>query len=125
MEAHLERAIFLPATSFAFETYAYSLFIRLSYNISDMQDDFLIIVDSMANLDLLYYVGNYTGDQELIDKATSHAKTVIKTLVRPDFTTYHVANLDPNNGNIKDHFTHQGCHDNSSWSRYYRQKLLL
>ena len=83
-----------------------------------MRDDFLIIVDSMANLDLLYYVGNYAGDQELIDKATSHAKTVIKTLVRPDFTTYHVANLDPNNGNTKYHFTHQGYDDNSSWSRY-------
>ena len=101
------------------------LLICLSYNISDMQDDFLIIVDSMANLDLLYYVGNYTGDQELIDKATSHAKTVVKTLVRPDFTTYHVANLDPNNGNIKYQFTHQGYRDNSSWSRYYLQKLLL
>ncbi len=88
-----------------------------AYSISG-EDEFLIIIDSMANLDLLYYVGTFTGDRELIDKATSHAKTVIKTLVRSDFTTYHVSNLDPSNGDVKYRFTHQGYDDNSSWSRY-------
>ena len=89
-----------------------------TYNISDTQDNFLVIIDSMANMDLLFYVGNYTGDQELIRKATSHAQTVIRTLLRPDFTTYHVVNMSPENGEIKHRFTHQGYSDSSCWSRY-------
>ena len=89
-----------------------------SYNITDMQDNFLVIVDSMANLDLLYYVGNHTGDRELIEKASSHARAVKRTLVRADYSTYHVVNLTPATGEIQHRFTHQGYNDDSCWSRY-------
>lgn len=95
-----------------------------SYEIYDMDENFLVIIDSMANLDLLFYVGKYTSDQKLIDIATSHANTVIKTLLRPDFTTYHVVNMDPRTGDIRHRFTHQGYRDESCWSRGQAWALL-
>ena len=88
-----------------------------TYHIADTRENYLVIIDSMANLDLLFYVGNLNGDQSVIDKAVSHAQVVLKTLVRPDFSTFHVANLNPLNGEVKHHFTHQGYSDNSCWSR--------
>jgi glucose-6-phosphate isomerase len=95
-----------------------------TYNISDARDNFLVIIDSMANMDLLFYVGSYTGDQELIRKASSHAQTVTRTLLRPDFSTYHVVNMNPEDGEIKHHFTHQGYNDSSCWSRYEVKTLI-
>jgi hypothetical protein len=95
-----------------------------AYEIYDMDENFLVIVDSMANLDLLFYVGNYTNDQELIARATSHANAVIRTLLRPDFTTYHVVNMNPRNGEIQHRFTHQGYKDDSCWSRGQAWALL-
>lgn len=88
-----------------------------AYNITDKEKNFLIIVDSMCNLDLLFYIGHHTNDQSLIDKATAHARTVIRTLVRADFSTNHVANLDPRTGAVQNVYTHQGYSDSSMWAR--------
>ncbi|KAJ9606334.1 hypothetical protein H2200_009295 [Cladophialophora chaetospira] len=88
-----------------------------AYNIVDKEKNFLIIVDSMCNMDLLFYVGHHIGDQSLIDKATVHARTVLRTLVRKDFSMFHVANLDPHTGKVQKQFTHQGYSDSSTWAR--------
>jgi hypothetical protein len=45
--------------------------------ITDMQENFLIIIDSMCNLDLLFYVAAHTGQTELADAAMIHAKTLM------------------------------------------------
>lgn len=109
-----------------------------TYNVASKEEDFLIIIDSMCSkknmhsliqheapadcalidLDLLFYVGTYTGDACLIDKAVRHAQLVHQTLIRPDFSTRHVVNLDPRDGKVKTHFTHQGYNDQSCWTRY-------
>jgi hypothetical protein len=68
-------------------------------------------------MDLLFYAGHYTLNQTLIDIATSHAHIILKTLVRPNNSTFHFANLDPETGDIKAQMTHQGYSDNSTWSR--------
>ena len=70
------------------------------------------------DLDLLFYVGHYVSDQSLVQKAISHARTVMKTLVRGDYSTFHVANLDPQTGFIQFQHTHQGYKDESCWTRY-------
>ena len=88
-----------------------------AYNIVDKEKNFLVIVDSMCNMDLLFYVGHHIGGQSLIDKATAHARTVLRTLVREDFSTFHVANLDPRTGKVQTQFTHQGYSDSSTWAR--------
>jgi uncharacterized protein YyaL (SSP411 family) len=68
-------------------------------------------------MDLLFYAGYHAKDQNLIDIATTHAHTVLRTIVRPDWSTFHVCNLDPKTGKVKYQQTHQGYSDNSTWSR--------
>ncbi|KAG0645329.1 Unsaturated glucuronyl hydrolase [Hyphodiscus hymeniophilus] len=77
-------------------------------SITDKETNFLIIIDSMCNLDLLFYVGHHTSNQRMVEIATSHALVVLRSIVRDDFSTYHLANLDPETGNIKVQRTHQG-----------------
>lgn len=92
--------------------------INYRYAIEDMEDNFLVIIDSMCNLDLLYYVGHLLGDPNLIDIATTHANTVRTVLLRSDHSTFHLANLDPRrHGEIKAQMTNQGWKDDSTWSR--------
>ncbi|KAF4463471.1 glucuronyl hydrolase [Fusarium albosuccineum] len=94
--------------------------------IADMTKNFLVIIDSMCNLDLLYYAAAHTGQTELADAATTHAKTLIRTLLRkealssvgsPMYSTFHVANFDPRNGDIKEKRTGQGYSAPSTWAR--------
>lgn len=96
---------------------SWNLQVNGAWQITDMEKNFLIIVDSMCNMDLLFYAGHQTGDQTLIDRATSHAHVVLKSLVREDWSTFHVANLDPLTGGIQHQQTHQGYSNSSCWSR--------
>ncbi|SPN99270.1 related to glucuronyl hydrolase [Cephalotrichum gorgonifer] len=95
-------------------------------DISSPTDDFLVIIDSMCNLDLLYYAAACTGETELRDAATAHAKTLIKSHLRPEkdpwgdkkmFSHFHVLNFDPKTGAIKDRLTGQGYEASSTWAR--------
>ncbi|KAH8690627.1 glycoside hydrolase family 88 protein [Talaromyces proteolyticus] len=87
------------------------------YHITDRETNFLVIIDSMCNLDLLFYAGYQGGNQRYIDIAISHARAVAKALIRPDNSTFHVCNFDPKTGSIQSQFTHQGYQDDSTWSR--------
>ncbi|EKJ67855.1 hypothetical protein FPSE_12003 [Fusarium pseudograminearum CS3096] len=95
-------------------------------DISSMTDDFLVIIDSMCNLDLLYYAAAQTGQTEMAEAATTHAKALMKALFRPEtdesvgrtmYSTFHVVNFDPNNGSVKEKRTGQGYAANSTWAR--------
>ncbi|KAJ5259638.1 Glycoside hydrolase family 88 protein [Penicillium angulare] len=85
--------------------------------VEDNENNFLVIIDSMCNMNLLFYAGYHSGNQKLINIATTHAHTVLRTIVRGDFSTFHVCNLDPKTGKMKHNQTHQGYSDNSTWSR--------
>ncbi|UKZ57213.1 hypothetical protein TrVGV298_011065 [Trichoderma virens] len=87
------------------------------YSITDKETNFLVIVDSMCNMDLLFYAGHQTSDQRLIDIATNHADFVRRNLIREDDSTWHVVNVDPRDGSLKTKHTHQGYSDDSTWSR--------
>ncbi|KAG2414719.1 hypothetical protein HFD88_003911 [Aspergillus terreus] len=87
------------------------------HNITDQDTNFLIIIDSMCNLDLLYYAGYHTGNQTLIDIATTHAHTVLRNIVRDDYSSFHCCNIDPETNHIKFQETVQGYKDWSTWSR--------
>jgi hypothetical protein len=103
------------------------------YSITDMDTNFLVIIDSMcseyyglsghakclqlSDLDLLYYIGHHQHDQRLIDIATQHADSIIHEILRPDFSSYHLVNFDPQNGRPKAKMTNQGWNDDSTWSR--------
>ncbi|KAL3483746.1 Six-hairpin glycosidase-like protein [Aspergillus germanicus] len=93
--------------------------------ISSLTDDCLVIIDSMMNLDLLFYASSHLSDPSLADIATTHARTVIRSLLRPEesesryplYSTYHVVNFDPHTGGIKQHRTAQGYRVDSTWAR--------
>ncbi|TKX23762.1 putative glycosyl hydrolase family 88 protein [Elsinoe australis] len=91
--------------------------INYRYSFTDTKTDFLVIIDSMCNLDLLYTVGHRENDDELIEMATTHAHTVRKTILRDDFSSYHLVNFDPKTGNVKAKMTNQGFKDETCWSR--------
>ncbi|OIW32799.1 glycoside hydrolase family 88 protein [Coniochaeta ligniaria NRRL 30616] len=88
-----------------------------SYEIVDKEKNFLIVIDSMCNMDLLFYAAHHSSNSKLSSIAATHAHTVLRTIVRPDNSTYHVANLDPQSGNVQLNMTHQGYSDDSTWSR--------
>ncbi|CAK7243034.1 MAG: hypothetical protein STHCBS139747_004541 [Sporothrix thermara] len=90
------------------------------YELTDPARNFLVIVDSMCNMDLLFYAARHTHNPQLAAIATQHARTVLRTLVRPaDASTWHVVNLDPAlaGGVVQYRMTHQGYADSSTWSR--------
>jgi unsaturated chondroitin disaccharide hydrolase len=75
------------------------------------------IIDNMVNLELLFWASKNGGSQNLYDMAVKHAETCMHTLVRPDYTTYHVAVFDTVDGHFIKGVTHQGLSDGSMWSR--------
>ncbi|KAH9864304.1 hypothetical protein J1614_010238 [Plenodomus biglobosus] len=87
------------------------------YSITDMNENFLVIIDSMCNLDLLYYIGHTQHDPSLISIATQHALSIIHQILRPDYSSYHLVNFSPATGLPLAKMTNQGHADSSTWSR--------
>ncbi|KAB8230280.1 glycoside hydrolase family 88 protein [Aspergillus alliaceus] len=101
-------------------------FSNACHEITSMEDDFLVIIDSLCNLDLLFYAGNYLRSKRLLSIAETHASTLLSSHLRPEFgpdgetfySTYHVVNFSPTqNGAVKQKLTAQGYSDNSTWAR--------
>ena len=100
--------------------------------ILSMEDNMIVIIDSLCNLDLLYYAAHHAQDPALATIASAHAETVLRSHLRCEptrtswspgtytgqwYSTCHVANIDPLTGAIKNRLTAQGYHRNSTWSR--------
>ncbi|BEG97908.1 glucuronyl hydrolase [Bacteroides sedimenti] len=78
--------------------------------------NFPVIIDNMMNLDLLFYLSKYTGNNKYMDVAIKHANTTMKNHFRKDYTSYHVVSYN-NDGSVQCKQTHQGKNDSSAWSR--------
>lgn len=81
------------------------------------KNDFLVIIDNMMNLELLFWATRETGDSVFYKTAIAHANTTMKNHFRSDFSSYHVINYDANNGTVLQKKTAQGYADNSAWAR--------
>lgn len=79
--------------------------------------DFLVIIDNMMNLELLFWATRETGDSSFYNIAVTHANTTIKNHFRPDYSSYHVINYDPQTGAVQQKKTAQGAADSSAWAR--------
>lgn len=79
--------------------------------------DYLVIVDNMMNLELLFWATKVTGDSSFYNIAVTHANTTLKNHFRPDFSSYHVLNYDAATGEVKQRKTAQGAADESAWAR--------
>lgn len=76
-----------------------------------------VIIDNMMNLELLFEATKLTGDSSFYKIAVSHANTTMKNHFRPDYSSYHVVDYDPQTGAILKKTTHQGYSNASAWAR--------
>ena len=74
---------------------------------------FPVIIDNMMNLELLMRF----GDDSLKQIALTHARTTMKNHFRPDGTSYHLVDYDPQTGEVRLKQTVQGLSDESAWAR--------
>jgi len=75
------------------------------------------IMDTMMNLDLLFWASTATGDPRYAEIAAAHARTTLTYHLRPDNSTAHVCDFDPERGVFLKQDTHQGLSAISCWSR--------
>ncbi|KAH7159459.1 Six-hairpin glycosidase-like protein [Dactylonectria estremocensis] len=98
-------------------------------HITGMEQNFIVIVDSLCNLELLFYAAAHSGMTHLADAAIIHAKTLATTHLRAEaskhrrgfdgmlYSSAHVVNFSPCTGEIKERRTVQGYRTASTWSR--------
>jgi hypothetical protein len=110
---------------------SWDLLKKKNIEIIDQDENMIVIIDSMCNLDLLYYAAYHAQDSKLAEIATTHAATLLHSHLRPEsmlsaskdayrgqwYSTCHVANIDPRTGELKQRITAQGYEHDSTWSR--------
>jgi len=79
--------------------------------------DFLVIIDNMMNLELLFWATRETGDSSYYKIAVTHANTTIKNHYRADYSSYHVINYNAETGAVQEKKTAQGFANESAWAR--------
>jgi unsaturated chondroitin disaccharide hydrolase len=78
---------------------------------------FRVIIDNMMNLELLMWATKATGDSTYAKVAISHANTTMKNHFRPDYSSYHLVDYNPETGEVIRKMTVQGAADESAWAR--------
>ncbi|MEU6353887.1 glycoside hydrolase family 88 protein [Streptomyces sp. NPDC047072] len=92
-------------------------FIRAWGALGDPKNAGRVIIDTMMNLDLLAFASGQTGDPTYLDIAVAHARTAQRVFPRPDGSTPHVFDFDPETGAEIGPNTVQGYSPTSCWSR--------
>ena len=78
---------------------------------------FPVIVDNMMNLELLVLAAENSGDKRLREIAVEHADKTLANHYRPDGSSFHLVDYDPETGGVLKKQTVQGFSDPSSWAR--------
>lgn len=76
-----------------------------------------VIIDNMMNLELLFNATKFTGDSSFYKIAISHANHTLLNHFRPDNSSFHVVDYDPETGSVIQKNTAQGYSDASAWAR--------
>lgn len=76
-----------------------------------------VIIDNMMNLELLEWASQNGGSSKYAKIARNHANTTLKNHFRPDNSSYHVVDYNPQTGAVIKKVTHQGFSDESAWAR--------
>ena len=92
-------------------------FIRAWGALKDKKKAGWMIIDTMMNIDLLFWAYEQTGNLKYYDIAYKHAITTMKESIRSDFSSYHVVEFDPNTGKVIGKRTSQGYKDKTTWAR--------
>jgi hypothetical protein len=80
-------------------------------------DEFIVIVDNMMNLELLFWATQATGDSTYYKIAITHADTTMKNHFRADNSLYHGINYNLDNGKVVNYLSGQGYSEQSAWAR--------
>jgi hypothetical protein len=83
----------------------------------DTVGPYLVIIDNMMNLELLFWAAEQSGDRSYFDIAVHHADKTLEHHFRPDGSSYHVLEYDPVTGDVWRKRTQQGYSDTSAWAR--------
>ncbi|KAH6689796.1 Six-hairpin glycosidase-like protein [Plectosphaerella plurivora] len=99
-------------------------------HVTGMDENFIVIIDSMCNLELLYYAAAHSCQAHLARAATAHARKLLRSHLRPEskshrrqgysgtlYSTHHMVVFDTQTGVIKQRRTCQGYSDSSTWAR--------
>lgn len=87
-----------------------------SWDAKKGQWDYPVIIDNMMNIELLFEATILSKDSLYHNIAVKHTNTTLKNHFRPDHSTYHVVDYNPD-GSVKAKKTHQGYSDESVWAR--------
>ena len=79
--------------------------------------DYLVIIDNMMNLELLFWATKVSGDSSFYKIAVTHADNTMKNHFRADYSSYHVVNYNAQTGAVQQKRTAQGAADESAWAR--------
>jgi unsaturated chondroitin disaccharide hydrolase len=76
-----------------------------------------VIVDSLMNMELLFWASEHGGSPILAAHARSHVLRLAHDAIRPDGSTVHVLDYDAASGRLVGTHTAQGFSDDSAWAR--------
>jgi unsaturated chondroitin disaccharide hydrolase len=79
--------------------------------------EYIVIIDNMMNLELLFWATHATGDSTYAKVAIAHANTTMKNHFRADYSSYHVVVYNPQTGAVQEKRTAQGYANQSAWAR--------
>ncbi|MBW8898861.1 MAG: glycoside hydrolase family 88 protein [Massilia sp.] len=76
-----------------------------------------VIIDNMMNLELLMWAAKAANEPYYSEVAIAHADTALKHHFRPDHSSFHLVDYDPQDGKVRSRVTVQGYADSSAWAR--------
>lgn len=76
-----------------------------------------VIIDNMMNLELLMWAARTSHEPYFREIAMAHADTTLKNHFRPDGSSFHLVDYDPNDGHVRSRVTVQGNANDSAWAR--------
>jgi hypothetical protein len=76
-----------------------------------------VFLDTLMNLAILWRAYDLGGNTNLFTYAYSHAEQTMLNHVRPDGSTFHIVDYDPNTGAVLFRGTFAGASDSSTWAR--------
>ncbi len=80
-------------------------------------NEYLVIIDNMMNLKLLFWATQQSGDSSFYKIAVTHANTTMQNHFRANNSSYHVLNYNATTGAVQQKKTAQGYADESAWGR--------
>ena len=83
----------------------------------DPEKTFLVIIDNLMNLELLFHASRASGRMDFANAAIAHSRNTAEKQIREDGSHWHMIVCDTSSGDILERTTWQGYSDDSTWSR--------